>query len=102
MVASSPSHELFRFSVRCHTDDPMVLACLRALCHVSEHNPKPNIGWGGTGLPDWKSSGHMVTFRFTNPTFRQQFVKEAERLLPGHWSVVSQSDSDPAHRQRAL
>ena len=98
----SSSHEMFRFSVSCRTDDPMVLACLRALCHVSEEHSKPNIGWGGTGVPDWKASDHTVTFRFTEPAFRERFLKEAERLLGGRWSVVRQSDNDPAHRQRPL
>jgi hypothetical protein len=103
MVASpSPSHAQFRFSVRCHTDDSMVLACLRALCHVCEEHPHPNIGWGGTGLADWKGSEHTVKLRFTQPRFRERFIKEAERLLRGHWAVVDQNDNDPASPQRRL
>jgi hypothetical protein len=99
---SSPTHAQFHYSVQCHTEDEMVLACLRALCHVAEENPKPNIGWGGTGVPEWKANGRVVTFRFTSTTYRERFVREASRLLEGRWREVARSDADPARRQRPL
>ena len=98
----SSDHDAFHYSIRCRTDDGMVLACLRALCHVCEEHAKPNIGWGGTGVPEWRASGNAVTFRFTKPEFRERFVTEAARLLQGRWTEVARSDADPAHRIRPL
>lgn len=97
----SLDHPRFRYSVTCHTEDEAVLFCLRSLCQFSEGNPKPQIGWGGTGTDDWKKGGKSVTFRFTDPKYRSTFLSNAERLLRGHFTVVGSNDSDPATPQRA-
>jgi len=42
-----------------------------------------------------------VTFRFTSPDFRDDFLEEATRLLPKElWTEVGASDKDPASRRR--
>ena len=96
----STDHQRFHYSVTCHTDDEAVLFCLRALCQFAEEHPKRQIGWGGTKTPEWRDRHGELTIRFTKPDFRTRFLREAERLLPGKWRLVRQSDNDPAHPQR--
>lgn len=97
---TTAAHEKFRFSVQCHTDDAAVLACLRALCQYVERANMPQIGWGGTKTNVWQRSGGVATFRFTDPAYREQFVREAQRLLGGTWKERGRSDQDPATPQR--
>lgn len=97
----SADHKAFHFSVTCHTDDEAVLFCLRALCQYVEEHSKPQIGWGGTGAADWKKAKGQFKLRFTDPSFRQSFVQEAHRLLPGKWREVATDDNDPAAPQRS-
>ncbi len=89
-----------RYSVTVHTDDIAVLHMLRALCQLFESGSYKQIGWGGTGAGEWKSNDNKVTFRFSAPADRDRFLSEANRLLPGHWSEISTSDTDPAAPQR--
>ena|ERR1700733_1432507 len=99
------AHDKFRFSVACHTDDLAVLYCLRALARWAQPGRRlgsgsREIGYGGTKDADWKASGHEVKFRFTEPRFRERFLKRANDLLPNHWQQGSTSDEDPATKQR--
>jgi hypothetical protein len=96
----SLDHQKFHFSVTCHTTDPAVVFCLRALCQFTEKHPKQQIGWGGTGSKEWKDAGNTLTLRFTEPDYRDAFTREGERLLAGRWSIVATSDNDPASPQR--
>jgi hypothetical protein len=89
------------YSITCFTDDLAVVHCLRALCQNAEHDCLPQIAWGGTKERDWLANGHCIRLRFTDPAFRDQFVRDAKRLLaPGTWKVVGHNDNDPAVRQR--
>ena len=99
---SSLTHETFHFSATCRTDDPAVLFCLRSLCQFAEQAPMAQIGWGGTKTAAWKRAGGDFTVRFTSPKYRERFLAEAERLLSGRWTLVAQSDADPASPQRRL
>jgi len=99
------THLRFRYSVECHTDDLAVLYCLRALSRWAERGPKlgrggREIGYGGTKDKEWEASNHRATFRFTNPTFRQQFIDKALELLPDKWRQGDSSDDNPAVKQR--
>ena len=91
-----------RYSITCHTDDLAVVHCLRALCQFAEKGCRPQIAWGGTTESNWTAAGNQITLRFTSPSYRDVFVKEAEQLLSsGSWSEVCRSDNDPARRQRS-
>jgi len=90
------THIDYRFSVTVHTDDLPMLYCIRGLSHFAQKKGLINITWSGTGKEEWESSGHVVTFRFTRPAFRSDFLREAHRLLPSGWREVKQSDNDPA------
>jgi len=96
----SNRHRLFHYAITCHTDDEGVLHCLRALAQYCEQAAAPHIAWGGTGREAWRKDHNAVTFRFTKPVYREQFAKEAHRLLPDGWSVTGESDNDPASPQR--
>ena len=94
------THASYKFSITVHSDDLAVVNCLRSLSQYSQQSGNNRIPWGGTKDQDWKRDGHSVTFRFTTPAFRNGFLTEAKRLLPqGLWSVVRQSDNDPASPQ---
>ena len=96
----SDLHQRYRYSVTLETGDAAVLHCLRALCQHAERALSPQIGWGGTGEGAWKAQGGRFTLRFTDPSYREHFLAEARRLLSGHWTELSLSDSDPASPQR--
>jgi hypothetical protein len=96
----SDDHAKFKFSITCQTDDLAVLHCLRALCQYVEKHKNRQIGWGGTGEPSWRENSKRVTFRFTDPHYRDQFINEVNRLLSGKWVKVAISDNDPAKPQR--
>jgi hypothetical protein len=89
-------HEMYRFSVTCHTEDKAVMYCLRALAHFAEHHAQKNIAWGGTDDESWQRDGNRITLRFTDPAFRQIFRDVADDLLGGRWEVTSTSENDPA------
>jgi hypothetical protein len=91
------THADHRFSIRVQTDDIAVLYCLRALADYSQETGNTRITWGGTKKEDWERSGRSVVFRFTRPTYRTRFIKEASRVLPaGSWAKVAENDNDPA------
>ncbi len=94
------THAAYKYSVTVHSDDLAVVNCSRSLSQFSQQSGNNRIPWGGTKDQDWKRNGHMVTFRFTTTTFRAGFLHEAKQLLPqALWSVVRQSDNDPASPQ---
>jgi len=86
----------YKFSVTIHTDDLAIVNCLRALSEYSQKTGNNRIPWGGTKDQDWKREGHTVTFRFSQPSYREGFIKELERLLPkALWAERKRSDNDP-------
>jgi hypothetical protein len=91
-------HTRYRYSVTCHTIEAGVLFCLRGLCEWAAQGQHPNIARGGTTKDDWEAAGGKATFRFTDPSARKRFLDEAARLLATRWTVVGQSDHDPAFR----
>jgi hypothetical protein len=87
----------YRFSVTIYTDDLAVVNCLRALSQYSQKTENNRIPWGGTKDQDWKRNAHTVTFRFSQPAYREGFIKELNRLLPhGLFKEQRRSDNDPA------
>jgi hypothetical protein len=96
MVNTQDDYQRCRYSITCYTDDLAVVHCLRALCHYAEKNCRGQIGWGGTGEKQWREAGNQITLRFTSPTFREEFILKAKRLLPlGCWRETGQNDSIP-------
>jgi hypothetical protein len=91
-----------RFSITLQTNDLAIVHCLRALCEHNLKGCRGNIGWGGTGEGAWRSNANQIKLRFTDPSERDSFLKDAKRLLPtGSFVVLATSPNDPAHRQRA-
>lgn len=87
----------YRFSVTIYTDDLAIVNCMRALSQYSQKTENNRIPWGGTKDRDWKQNGHTVTFRFSQSSYREGFLKEIERLLPrALWAERRRSDNDPA------
>ena len=53
--------------------------------------------WGGTKREDWQRANHHATFHFSSGEYREEFVRQAQRLLPRNlWQVISTRDDDPA------
>lgn len=96
----SENHQKYHYSLTCHTDDPVVLHCLRAIAQFVEKGQYPQIGWDGTTRKAWKQNNQQFTVRFTSPYYRDAFIQEAQRLVSGRWSQISSNDNDPAKRQR--
>jgi hypothetical protein len=95
------THRDHKYSATIHTDDLALVNCLRALSKFSQRTGNNNIPWGGTKDADWERQQHLVTFRFSTQDYRDGFVSEILRLLPGHlWREVRRSDSDPASPQK--
>jgi hypothetical protein len=90
-------HSNYKFSITIQSADLAVVNCLRGLSLFSQKSGNNRISWGGTGEREWRRDSNQVTFRFNAPSYRAAFLTEAERLLPKQlWSVVRQSDQDPA------
>jgi hypothetical protein len=93
----SNTHEEFHFSITIHTDDLAVLGCLRSLSQHAQATGNARIPWGGTKRGDWQRANHHATFHFSSNDYREEFLRQAQRLLPGElWRVVRPSDDDPA------
>ncbi len=96
-------HSDYRFSVTIHTDDLAVLYCLRGLSMCCQVTGNSRIPWGGTRKVEWAQQGHHVTFRFSGPDYRRDFVTQATRLLPQRlWHESGTSDHDPAIPQAGM
>lgn len=93
-------HAKYHYSVTIKTDDEAVLQCLRALSQYAQITGNKRIPWGGTKKGDWEQHDHCVTFHFSEPEYRDSFMKETSRLLAKDlWRKVGENDSDPATPQ---
>ena len=93
-------HSEFRYSITLATDDLAIVYCLRALSDYAQDTGNSRITWGGSRDQVWRGAGNQVTFRFTRPSYREDLVTTANRVLPsGSWREVSRSDADPATPQ---
>ena len=100
-MSESGQHHLYRFSVTIRTDDLALLHCLRGLSQHAQRTGNVRIPWGGTKNKDWAASGKRVLVHFSKRDYREAFLSECRRLLPTDlWKLVSQSDQDPAVRQK--
>ncbi|SDY82685.1 hypothetical protein SAMN05421755_105217 [Nitrosomonas sp. Nm33] len=95
------NHAAYKFSITIKSNDLALVNCLRSLSQYSQQSGNNRIPWGGTKDQDWKRDDRCVTFHFTTPEYRSGFLTEVRRLLPAElWSVVCQSDNDPASPQK--
>ena len=92
-------HSAYRFSVTIHSDDIAVIHCLRALSQFSQKTGNVRIPWGGTKQEDWERDGHTVTFHFSHPDYRSDFLDLARRLLAKTWQETKRDDNNPASPQ---
>lgn len=93
-------HSLYRFSVTVETAELAIVYCLRSLSDYAQDTGNSRITWGGTKDDDWRLARGKVTFRFSKPEYREDFLQTATRLLkPDSWREVARSDSDPARPQ---
>jgi hypothetical protein len=94
------NHGLYKYSITCQITDIVVLGCIGAVYQYCGKSSYPQIGWGGTGVKEWKDNNQKVTFRFTSKQRRESFIQETSRLFGGLWVNVGTSDNDPATPQR--
>jgi hypothetical protein len=86
----------FRYSLTVTTQDSAVLYCLRALWHYAEeHDSPPNAVTLTPPSESQSDQDGTVTFRFSDPRHRSDFLGEATRLLAGKWMRHGLSDDDP-------
>jgi len=89
----------FRYSITVEPQDDAVLFCLRALWQYAEREPTPTPAIGLATTGEWRTTDGRVTFRFSNPYNRSDFLGEATRLLAGKWTRFGTSDDDPPGNQ---
>lgn len=92
-MISSPSQ--FRYSLTVEAQDAAVLYCLRALWQYAEREPHTSSNETFAAANEWRAADGQVTFRFSNPYNRADFLGEATRLLAGKWTRLGASDDDP-------
>lgn len=93
-------HCRYKFSVTIHTDFLGLVSCMRGLAQHCQVDGIKAISWGGTKESDWLAANHQVTFRFSNPGYRADFLREAGRLFSVlFWKFVRVNDNDPARPQ---
>ncbi len=89
------------YSITVYTAKLEVLQCLRALADFAQVIGNKRIVWGNTKKSDWKANGNQVTFHFSKPGYRDDFVVTAQHLLPiDSWREVKRSDANPAQPAR--
>lgn len=84
----------YRYSITVETQDDAVLFCLRALWQYAERHPTPATDHQIASTGEWRMGDGRVTFRFSNPYNRGDFLGEATRLLAGKWTRLATSDDD--------
>lgn len=84
----------YRYSITVETQDDAVLFCLRALWQYAERHPMPATDRQIASTGEWRMGDGRVTFRFSNPYNRGDFLGEATRLLAGKWTRLAISDDD--------
>ena len=89
-------HDMYHYSITCHSDDRATIYCLRALAHFAERAAQKNIAWSGTDDESWERDDHCITLRFTNREYRQIFRDVGNDLLGGRWTEQGFSDHDRA------
>ena len=93
-------HAEYHYSVTLKTDDEAVLHCFRALGQYAQTTVNVRIPWGGTKKKDWERDKHHVTFHFSKPEYRSNFVNEVKRLFSTDlFEQVGEDDNDPATPQ---
>ena len=90
------SDDAYHYSITVECDDIAIVYCLRGLSMYGQGEGNVYKPWKGTGKAEWASNNRRVTFRFTSPQFRGEFLKEAKRILPANsWREVKRDDDDP-------
>jgi hypothetical protein len=91
-----------RHSATLDVERKPVLGALRGMSFEVRSGPYPQIASGGTTGEVWEANDGKVTFRFTSPDLRTEFLKEATRIFqPGLWKLISIDDNDPATPRHA-
>ncbi len=94
------NHEKYHYSIKVKTSDLVILHCLRSIADYSQKTGIKRIAWGGTGEDDWINSDNCVTFHFSEPEYREDFVKESNRVLPKNsFQIMQKKDNEPATPQ---
>jgi hypothetical protein len=83
----------YRYSITVETQDDAVRFCLRALWQYAERQPLPHDAELAT-TSEWRVGDGRITFRFSNPNNRGDFLGEATRLFAGKWTRLASSDDD--------
>jgi hypothetical protein len=89
-------HWRYKYSITIHSDDYPLVAAIRGLAWFSQQDGNKQIAWGGTKKKDWEMGHHKVTFHFDHAEYRDNFLRETNRLFLSGWEKTDQSDTNPA------
>lgn len=97
---TTTTHRDHHYSIQVQTDDLAILYCLRSLADYSQKSGNTRIAWTGTTKDNWQRDNQKVKFHFSQLNYRENFINEANRILPERsWKVVSIHDNDPAPKK---
>ena len=87
------------FSVTVHTEEPVILYCLRGLVFFCQGGKGKAESVAGTNDEEWLQNKKLMTFHFSDPVYQQRFIYEAGRILPyGSWALRKLDDKElPAY-----
>ena len=84
----------YHFSVTLLIEELPVLYCLRALSMFSQKTGNVYKPWKKAGKKEWERN-HIVSFHFTSPDYRSEFIRLSNELLADRWENVGDSDDNP-------
>jgi len=87
----------YRFRVVLYVHDRTALKLLRTLGQLWVGGPHPVAGYGGANENDWEDRSGVIALRFWTSQRRASFLIEAQRFVPGRWTMVSTADDFPAN-----
>ncbi len=88
------AREDYKYAISIKSQNLAVIYCARALADFSQKTGNTRIAWAGTSKDAWRRDGHVVTFHFSRPEYRDGLVTELRQLLPENaWLEQGRSDN---------
>lgn len=84
----------YKYSITIQTKGAGTLHCLRALSRFAQKTENINTPCKGTNEIFWKENNYCATFRFTCPTYRNNFIKQIFLELKKDCKEITRSDNN--------
>jgi hypothetical protein len=88
--------EHFHFSVTIQSDELFMVSALRGLARQCQPQINRQMAVAEASNDKWKRDQGEVTFYFTSPSNRAEFLREATLLFATGWEKMSRDDRKTA------